>query len=154
MALTNEVFQVGSWLPNLRRFRCAATAGGPLSQYMFQRIFILRRDHGSWSSEYGQFFLHWYSRSLLNHADSMLEVATKVFGSSPIQLQVKLPAVHWWHHTQSHAVRSRSCLMRLRAVTLIYSYGYSTRSSLDPLSQAFQTCAGRTHCRHQPHECS
>eukprot|EP00892_Ulva_mutabilis_P000606 jgi/Ulvmu1/10546/UM064_0084.1 len=61
------------------------------------------RDNGSWSSDYGQFFLSWYSTALLDHADAMLEVASKLFGSSPLKLQVKLPAVYWWHHTQSHA---------------------------------------------------
>lgn len=61
------------------------------------------RDDGSWASEYGQFFLLWYSQYLLHHAERMLEVACDVFGSSPVRLEAKLPVIHWWHHTASHA---------------------------------------------------
>ena len=32
-------------------------------------------DGGSWSSEYGHFFLAWYSRQLMQHADRVLGAA-------------------------------------------------------------------------------
>ena len=32
-------------------------------------------DGGSWSTEYGHFFLSWYSRQLLQHADRVLGAA-------------------------------------------------------------------------------
>ena len=69
------------------------------------QVQLVCRDSGSWSLEYGEFFLEWYSNQLLHHADALLHVAHKIFRDSPVQLQVKLPAIHWWHHTQSHAVR-------------------------------------------------
>ncbi|GMH32939.1 hypothetical protein BSKO_00773 [Bryopsis sp. KO-2023] len=37
------------------------------------------RDGGSWETPYGQFFLKWYSDSLLQHGDRMLTMARKVF---------------------------------------------------------------------------
>lgn len=102
------------WPSQTKFFRCRTIATHMLVPITCEHTpFYFCRDNGSWSSEYGQFFLNWYSVLLLNHADSMLEVASKVFGSSPIQLQVKLPAVYWWHHTQSHAVRSSTPLVGL-----------------------------------------
>ena len=36
--------------------------------------------NGNWASEYGRFFLNWYSGELISHGDRMLTVATEVFG--------------------------------------------------------------------------
>jgi hypothetical protein len=63
------------------------------------------RDGGSWASTYGQFFLEWYSQQLLQHADSLLEVAADVFAHCPVEMHASIPSIHWWHHTKSHAVR-------------------------------------------------
>ena len=35
-------------------------------------------DGGSWDTEYGRFFLSWYSRALLKHADCILSAAHEV----------------------------------------------------------------------------
>ena len=35
---------------------------------------------GSWDSEYGRFFLSWYSGALLAHADRVLAAAAEVLG--------------------------------------------------------------------------
>ena len=63
-------------------------------------------DNGSWQSDYGVFFLEWYSQNLLEHANRVLEAAHDVFGCEDIKMFGKVPAIHWWHHTASHAVRS------------------------------------------------
>jgi hypothetical protein len=63
--------------------------------------------------------LEWYSNQLLHHADALLHVAYKIFKDSPVQLQVKLPAIHWWHHTQSHAVCSALLYASRAALNLI-----------------------------------
>ena len=39
------------------------------------------RDCGSWDSEYGEFFLSWYSNLLIHHADVMLQAAAGVLKS-------------------------------------------------------------------------
>ena len=36
---------------------------------------FFRAQHGSWDSEYGQFFLSWYSGELVEHGDRMLRCA-------------------------------------------------------------------------------
>ncbi|XP_020201104.1 inactive beta-amylase 9 isoform X1 [Aegilops tauschii subsp. strangulata] len=59
------------------------------------------RDHGSWDSPYGDFFLSWYAGKLLSHGDRVLGMASRVFGSKPVELSAKVPFMHWWHGAQS-----------------------------------------------------
>lgn len=81
---------------------------------------------GSWDSEYGDFFLSWYSQCLLDHADRVLTAASQALamkgmprsfesqsrleiGETVITyepacvLGVKLAGVHWWFKSRSHA---------------------------------------------------
>lgn len=81
---------------------------------------------GSFQSEYGHFFLSWYSEMLIKHAESVLTAVSDVLGragerraSKSIQqpfegcwmyefepachLGMKLAGVHWWFNTNSHA---------------------------------------------------
>lgn len=83
-------------------------------------------DHGSWDSEYGDFFLTWYSEELISHADRLLTAANSIIRSCgrprtvstfhgtldggqlfnfrpAVQLSIKLAGVHWWYKTGSHA---------------------------------------------------
>ena len=36
--------------------------------------------NGNWASDYGRFFLNWYSGELISHGDRMLTIASEVFG--------------------------------------------------------------------------
>ncbi|KAK9276445.1 hypothetical protein L1049_005978 [Liquidambar formosana] len=58
-------------------------------------------ERGDYDSYYGRFFLHWYAQSLINHADNVLSLASLAFEET--QIIVKIPAVHWWYKTASHA---------------------------------------------------
>lgn len=58
-------------------------------------------ERGDYDSYYGRFFLHWYAQSLIDHADNVLSLATLAFEETKII--VKVPAVHWWYKTTSHA---------------------------------------------------
>uniref|UniRef100_A0A061RBW3 Beta-amylase n=1 Tax=Tetraselmis sp. GSL018 TaxID=582737 RepID=A0A061RBW3_9CHLO len=69
---------------------------------MWPRDTAFFADEGSWRSEYGDFFLRWYSEQLLQHGDLLLGAARRVFGQSAA-VGLKLPVVHWWYHTPSHA---------------------------------------------------
>lgn len=60
-------------------------------------------DGGSWESEYGSFFLQWYADELLGHGRRILSCASDVFSERGVTLAVKLPGIHWWYHTRSHA---------------------------------------------------
>jgi beta-amylase len=82
-------------------------------------------DSGSWNTEYGRFFLGWYSQCLLDHADRVLGAASKalankgprtfksqaksgngetVFTFEPTcALGAKLAGVHWWFNSRAHA---------------------------------------------------
>jgi len=67
---------------------------------------FFRAQHGSWDSEYGQFFLSWYSGELVEHGDRMLRCARSVFeeecGDCPT-IAIKCAGVHWWYNSRSHA---------------------------------------------------
>lgn len=88
-------------------------------------------DGGSWTTEYGCFFLQWYSGALVRHADRVLSAVSEVltkrgrprraiamvgdeddedagsfqqFRIEPaVKLGIKLAGVHWWFRTASHA---------------------------------------------------
>jgi len=60
-------------------------------------------EHGSWDSEYGEFFLGWYSSELVAHGERMLQTATGVFDGSGATLAIKCAGVHWWYNSRSHA---------------------------------------------------
>jgi len=84
-------------------------------------------QNGSYKTEYGDFFLQWYSGMLIDHADRVLgEVAEVVRGwqcppqmaiacsnaedgtktlrqLEEVKLGIKLAGVHWWYKSSSHA---------------------------------------------------
>ncbi|CAL4923886.1 unnamed protein product [Urochloa decumbens] len=61
------------------------------------------RHDGTWSTEYGQFFLQWYSGMLLEHGDRVLAAAEAVFGGTGATLSAKVAGIHWHYGTRSHA---------------------------------------------------
>ncbi|KAG0550190.1 hypothetical protein BDA96_01G318000 [Sorghum bicolor] len=63
---------------------------------------FFRRD-GTWSTEYGHFFLEWYSGMLLEHGDRVLAAAEAVFGGTGATLSAKVAGIHWHYRTRSHA---------------------------------------------------
>ncbi|KAK9144097.1 hypothetical protein Sjap_004000 [Stephania japonica] len=58
-------------------------------------------ERGDYDSYYGRFFLHWYSQTLLDHANNVLSLASLAFEDT--KMIVKIPAVYWWYKTPSHA---------------------------------------------------
>lgn len=87
---------------------------------------FFRNDGGSYLSEYGKFFLGWYSNELIQHADRILCQAREILsqpgrprdittvqeasdgGSLYVfepaaKLSIKLAGVHWWFKSRAHA---------------------------------------------------
>ncbi|XP_010454120.1 PREDICTED: inactive beta-amylase 9-like [Camelina sativa] len=58
-------------------------------------------DGGSWESQYGDFFLSWYSSLLTSHADRVLSVASSAFSGIGVPLCGKLPLLHQWNKLRS-----------------------------------------------------
>ncbi|VVA96187.1 unnamed protein product [Arabis nemorensis] len=58
-------------------------------------------DGGSWESEYGDFFLSWYSSLLVSHADRVLSLASSTFSGTGLPLCGKLPLLHQWNKLRS-----------------------------------------------------
>ncbi|KAG6405354.1 hypothetical protein SASPL_132943 [Salvia splendens] len=61
-----------------------------------------KRD-GTWNSEYGQFFMEWYSSKLLDHGEKILGAANIIFQGSGAKLSGKVAGIHWHYKTRSHA---------------------------------------------------
>ncbi|KAJ3686290.1 hypothetical protein LUZ61_015454 [Rhynchospora tenuis] len=59
------------------------------------------QDRGGYNSKFGIFFLNWYSKILIDHADRVLSVANSIFEGT--QIAAKVAGVHWWYDTFSHA---------------------------------------------------
>ncbi|KAJ4712595.1 Beta-amylase [Melia azedarach] len=58
---------------------------------------------GTWNSEYGQFFLEWYSEKLLEHGDRILAAAKGIFQGTDAKLSGKIAGIHWHYRSRSHA---------------------------------------------------
>ncbi|GAU28538.1 hypothetical protein TSUD_156950 [Trifolium subterraneum] len=61
------------------------------------------RKDGTWNSEYGQFFMGWYSGKLLEHGERILLSAKEIFQSSGVKLSGKIAGIHWHYKSRSHA---------------------------------------------------
>ncbi|KAK8703201.1 hypothetical protein V6N13_021527 [Hibiscus sabdariffa] len=61
------------------------------------------RKDGTWNTEYGQFFLEWYSGKLLDHGDKLLSAAKGTFHGTGAKLSGKIAGIHWHYNTRSHA---------------------------------------------------
>ncbi|TKY70754.1 Beta-amylase 3 [Spatholobus suberectus] len=61
------------------------------------------KREGTWNSEYGQFFLDWYSTKLLEHGERILVSAKGIFNSSGVTLSAKVAGIHWHYKARSHA---------------------------------------------------
>ncbi|XP_057860138.2 inactive beta-amylase 4, chloroplastic [Cryptomeria japonica] len=70
---------------------------------------FFKDGQGTFLSDYGQFFLEWYSGKLVEHADCILSKAVKVLKThqrdepDSVLLVAKIAGIHWWYHTESHA---------------------------------------------------
>ncbi|XP_076889139.1 beta-amylase 1, chloroplastic-like [Bidens hawaiensis] len=61
------------------------------------------KREGGWNSEYGEFFLSWYSQMLLDHGDRILTSANSIFENRGVKISVKVAGIHWHYGTRSHA---------------------------------------------------
>eukprot|EP00245_Coleochaete_scutata_P005899 TRINITY_DN19887_c0_g1_i1.p1 TRINITY_DN19887_c0_g1~~TRINITY_DN19887_c0_g1_i1.p1 ORF type:complete len:653 (-),score=88.43 TRINITY_DN19887_c0_g1_i1:1006-2964(-) len=99
-------------LANLRA--CAASVGKPdwglrgphdsgrYNQWPEETGFF-RNHNGSWNTAYGDFFLTWYSEALIAHGSRVMSVAASVFKDTGVVIAGKLPGIHWWYKSRSHA---------------------------------------------------
>lgn len=58
---------------------------------------------GTWDTDYGRFFLNWYSEMLLAHGGRILSAAEGVFKGTGAKLSGKIAGIHWHYGTRSHA---------------------------------------------------
>lgn len=63
---------------------------------------FFNRD-GTWTTEYGNFFLEWCSGKLLEHGDRILAAAEGIFQGTGAKLSGKVAGIHWHYKTRSHA---------------------------------------------------
>ncbi|XP_021740709.1 inactive beta-amylase 4, chloroplastic-like [Chenopodium quinoa] len=85
--------------------------------------------HKSFLSDYGHFFLEWYSGKLIHHADAILGKVADMLkkyqqdDKTSVLLVAKIGAIHWWYHTLAHAAE----------LTAGY-YNTAQRDGYDPLA--------------------
>ncbi|KAI3688481.1 hypothetical protein L2E82_46085 [Cichorium intybus] len=84
---------------------------------------------GNFLSDYGHFFLEWYSDRLLRHADDILGVAANLLGKyqdheqNSVRMVAKIGLLYWWYQTISHPAK----------LTAGY-YNTAFRDGYDPLT--------------------
>ncbi|OIW20603.1 hypothetical protein TanjilG_16102 [Lupinus angustifolius] len=64
---------------------------------------FFRKEGGGWDSEYGEFFLTWYSQMLLDHGERILTSAKSIFNNTGVKISVKVAGIHWHYGSRSHA---------------------------------------------------
>ncbi|KAH0640509.1 hypothetical protein KY285_037095 [Solanum tuberosum] len=64
---------------------------------------FFKKEGGGWDSQYGEFFLNWYSEMLLNHGERILQSAKAIFEDKGVKISVKIAGIHWHYGTRSHA---------------------------------------------------
>lgn len=61
------------------------------------------KREGTWNTDYGKFFLEWYSNMLIEHGDRILASAEGIFQGTGAKLSAKVAGIHWHYRTRSHA---------------------------------------------------
>ncbi|KAF3336066.1 beta-amylase 3 [Carex littledalei] len=74
---------------------------GQYNQFPEETGFFKRE--GTWNTDYGKFFLSWYSDKLLQHGDRILKAADSIFSSTGAKLSAKVAGIHWHYRSRSHA---------------------------------------------------
>lgn len=64
---------------------------------------FFRKEGGGWNGPYGEFFLSWYSKMLLDHGERILSSATSIFHGMGVKISVKVAGIHWHYGSRSHA---------------------------------------------------
>lgn len=64
---------------------------------------FFKKENGGWTSEYGDFFLSWYSKMLIDHGERILSSAKAGFENTGVKISVKVAGIHWHYGTRSHA---------------------------------------------------
>ncbi|KAJ0047878.1 hypothetical protein Pint_14875 [Pistacia integerrima] len=98
---------------------------GNLMQDAEKTEFFRSRD-GSWNTEYGNFFLEWYSGMLLLHGERLCREATTIFRGARVDTSAKVGGIYWHYGTQSHPSE----------LTAGY-YNTSTRDGYMPIARMF-----------------
>jgi len=57
-----------------------------------------------WKSDYGQWYIKWYAKKLVDHGDAVLKAARAAFGNAHIS--GKVAGIHWWYDTSSHCAET------------------------------------------------
>ncbi|GAB4845958.1 Inactive beta-amylase 4, chloroplastic [Ancistrocladus abbreviatus] len=97
----------------------------------------------SFLSDYGHFFLEWYSGKLIHHADAILGKTAKLLEKyqedekTSVLLVAKIGVIYWWYRTLSHAAE----------LTAGY-YNTALRDGYDPLASMLfrHSCALHISC--------
>ena len=74
---------------------------GSYNSMLNQAPFFEDNGYNNYESDYGKFFLEWYSGALIQHGDDILAEARKAVGSK-VEIAAKIAGIHWWYMTASH----------------------------------------------------
>ncbi|XP_056860998.1 inactive beta-amylase 4, chloroplastic-like isoform X2 [Raphanus sativus] len=101
---------------------------------------FFEEGHDSFLSDYGRFFLEWYSGKLICHADAILAKAADVLRrrqeeeKSSVMLVAKIGGIYWWYKTSSHPAE----------LTAGY-YNTALRDGYDPLASVLSRHGAALH---------
>lgn len=84
-----------------------SNAGSYNSKPYETAFFSSSSSSDNYKSDYGKFFLGWYTNALVTHGDDVLTAARNVFGNS-IRISLKVAGIHWWYFDDSHAAELTS----------------------------------------------
>ncbi|KAL2506492.1 Beta-amylase 1 [Abeliophyllum distichum] len=104
---------------------------------------FFRKEGGGWNTQYGEFFLSWYSQMLLDHGERILQSAKSIFEDKGVKISVKIAGIHWHYGTRSHApeltagyynTRFRDGMLYVPRKKLVKQVALATREAKVPLA--------------------
>lgn len=97
-----QMFQNASKAANHPEWDSPPTDAGSYNSRPDDTSFF-RANSGGYQTEYGKFFMNWYSNLLIEHARKILTPAVSIFRSSNCAVAMKVAGIHWWYGHASHA---------------------------------------------------
>mmetsp|Transcript_16713 Transcript_16713/g.27925 ORF Transcript_16713/g.27925 Transcript_16713/m.27925 type:complete len:450 (+) Transcript_16713:51-1400(+) len=131
-----------------------ANSGGPSNAGSYNSVpsetgFFGSNDSENFRSDYGKFYLEWYSSALVAHGQDMLTQANDVFGNSA-KLAVKVAGIHWWYLDDSHAAELTAGYYNIDGQKDIY---YDLASMFTSNNATFDFTCLEMKDNEQPSEC-
>lgn len=132
------------------------STGGPSNAGYYNSIpsetdFFTSGRSNNYESDYGKFFLDWYTSSLVSHGSNVMGAASRAFKNTGIELSMKVSGVHWWYKHSSHAAELTAGYWNIPGTNDVYG---DISQMLSKYNASFDFTCLEMQDNEQPSECA